>query len=247
MSSDAVIDIRGLTKDYGPNRALNDVSFSVNRGEIFGYVGPNGAGKTTTIKIITGLLHPSWGDAFICGHSILHDPLSAKAKIGYLPESGALFEKLTASEYLTATGQLYRIPQKDLKVKVGQWLEYFGLAERAGQAIGLLSKGNKQKICWIATLLHDPEVLILDEPLNGLDVEAISRIKEMMSSLAAQGRTIFYSSHLMDVVEKVCTRIAVLQRGQLICLGTAEQIRNHFSADNLEEALLRMWQVPGHV
>jgi len=235
------IDLKGLTKDYGAMRALNNVSLSVQRGEVFGYVGPNGAGKTTTIKILTGLARPNYGDASICGHSILHEPLAAKSKLGYIPESGALFEKLSPREYLVSIGQLYRLPEHYVEPQVNKWLDYFGLADRADQRIGLLSKGNKQKICWISALLHGPEVLILDEPLNGLDVEAISRIKELISGLAALGKTVFYSSHLIDIVEKVCNRIAVLQNGMLIAIGTPDEMREFFKSDSLEQALLKMW------
>jgi len=242
VTNNSAIDLRNVTKDYGAMRALNNVSLSVNRGEVFGYVGPNGAGKTTTIKILAGLARPTYGDAFICGHSILQEPLAAKAKIGYIPESGALFEKLSPREYLTSIAQLYRLTEFQAATQLSQWLDYFGLADRADQRMGLLSKGNKQKICWISALLHEPEVLILDEPLNGLDVETISHIKEFMSGLAVLGKTIFYSSHLIDIVEKVCSRIAVLHRGMLVALGTPDEMRDVFKSDSLEQALLRLWQ-----
>jgi ABC-2 type transport system ATP-binding protein len=243
MSTNGVsIEFRNLVKDYGPKRALNDVSFSVMRGEIFGYVGSNGAGKTTTIKIMTGLIKPSRGDAIVCGHSILSEPLKLKSKIGYIPESGALFEKLTPREYLTSMGRLYRVSDYHAIEGIAKWLDFFSLSRQADQRIGLLSKGNKQKVCWIAALLHDPEVLILDEPLNGLDVEVISHIKELMADLAASGKTIFYSSHLIDVVEKVCSRVAILHAGSLIGVGTVDEVRQFFNADTLEEALMRIWQ-----
>ena len=242
MFTDAAIDFRGLTKDYGAVRALDGVSLSVSKGEVFGYVGPNGAGKTTTIKILAGLARPTAGDAFICGRSILTEQLEVKARTGYIPESGALLEKLTPREFLTSIGRLYRLPDCDIDAQLARWLNYFGLRNRADQRIGLLSKGNKQKICWISSLLHDPEVFILDEPLNGLDAETISRVKELMSDLVLLGKTIFYSSHLIDIVEKVCTRIAVLDRGTLVGVGTVEQIREMFNTDSLEQALLRLWR-----
>lgn len=242
MPNPVSIEFRNLVKDYGPKRALNDVSFEVMKGEIFGYVGSNGAGKTTTIKIITGLLKPTYGDALVCGHSILGDSLQLKSLIGYIPESGALFEKLTPREYLTAMSRLYRVPREFIDQAIRDWLLYFGLSQQADQRIGLLSKGNKQKVCWISALLHDPEILVLDEPLNGLDVEVISHIKELMADAASRGKTIFYSSHLIDVVERVCTRVAVLDAGTLIGLGTPNELRQFFGSDTLEQALMSFWQ-----
>jgi ABC-2 type transport system ATP-binding protein len=242
VNSEPAIDLRNLTKHYGPMIALDNVSFTVDRGEIFGYVGANGAGKTTTIKLLTGLIKPTFGDAFICGNSVLAEPLRVKAKIGYVPESGSLFEKLSAREYLTATGHLFRLEDWLIEEQIDRWLSYFGLGDRVDQQLGVLSKGNKQKICWVAALMHDPEVLILDEPLSGLDAETIARIKEMMKELAAKGKTVFYSSHIIDVVEKVCHRIAVLHRGRLIGVGTVQDVRSHFQVPSLEDALIRLWQ-----
>lgn len=242
MSFQPAIELRNVSKSYGQVVALNDVSFSVNRGEIFGYVGANGAGKTTTIRLLTGLIRPALGDALVCGDSILASPLKVKAKIGYIPESGALFEKLSPREYLTATGHLYKLDDARIKSQINRWLSYFGLSDRIDQQIGVLSKGNKQKLCWIAALIHDPEVLILDEPLSGLDAETIAGIKELMKSLAADGKTVFYSSHLIDLVEKVCNRIGVLHKGRLIGVGTAEEMRSDFGGLSLEDALIKLWQ-----
>jgi ABC-2 type transport system ATP-binding protein len=240
--NDTVIDLRNLTKDYGPMRALDDVSFSVHRGEIFGYVGANGAGKTTTIKILAGLTRPNWGDAVVLGHSVQTDAIRVKAAIGYLPESGAVFEKLSPREYLTSMGYLYKMNEERIAAQVARWLLYFGLSDRADQRMGAFSKGTKQKVSWIAAILHDPQVLILDEPLTGLDAETIARIKDFMQDFVSQGRTIFYSSHLIDIVEKICTRIAVLHRGRLVGAGSIDEMRALFDAPALEQALLKFWQ-----
>ncbi|MBX7218615.1 MAG: ABC transporter ATP-binding protein [Blastocatellia bacterium] len=238
-----VIELCQVTKDYGPAmRALNNVSLTVHRGEIFGYVGANGAGKTTTIKILTGLIRPTFGEARICGRSMARFPLHGKAKIGYVPESGALYEKLSPREFLTSVGMLYLLPEKTVSRLVEQWLDYFSILDRIDQRMETFSKGTKQKVCWIAAMLHDPQVFILDEPLNGLDVEAISRAKELMNYLAAQGKTVFYSSHIIDVVEKICTRIAVLSRGQIQAVGTPEEICAATGSASLEQALMAMWQ-----
>ena len=242
MPGEPAIELRNITKDYLTTRALNDVCLTVNQGEIFGYVGANGAGKTTTIKILAGLIRPTAGEAFVCGHSILSNPLEVKARIGFVPESGAIFDKLSPREYLTIMGNLYRLTASRAQEQMKEWLDFFGLMERIDQRMEVFSKGTKQKVCWIAALMHDPEVLILDEPLSGLDVETISRVKDLMKRLTSDGKTIFYSSHLIDVVEKVCTRIAVLHRGRLIGAGSIDEVRVLSGAPTLEEALMKLWQ-----
>jgi ABC-2 type transport system ATP-binding protein len=219
------------------------MTFSVNRGEVFGYIGANGAGKTTTIKILTGLIRPNLGDAFVCGHSVLNEPLEVKARIGYIPESGAVFEKLSPREYLTSVGRMYRLPDAQIQDQIERWLDYFALlGDSDRQRIGTLSKGNKQKVCWAAALMHDPAILILDEPLTGLDVETILRVKDLMKELAARGKTIFYSSHLVDVMEKVCDRVAVIHQGSLIAFGSVDRVRREFGSPSLESALMRLWR-----
>jgi ABC-2 type transport system ATP-binding protein len=167
-----------------------------------------------------------------------------KARLGYVPESGALFEKFSPAEYLTLVGRLYRLPDAHIRDRVHEELAAFGLAADKDRALGTLSKGNKQKVCWIAALLHDPEVLVLDEPLNGLDVGTVAYVKERLRALAGQGRTVFYSSHLIDIVEKVCTRIAVVQSGRLASVGTVAEVVAAAGADSLEQALLSLSAAP---
>jgi ABC-2 type transport system ATP-binding protein len=237
VRGEAAIELRRLGKDFGSKRALRDVSLTVGWGEVFGYVGANGAGKTTTIKILTGLIRPTSGDAFVGGHSVLEQPLEVKARLGYVPESGALFEKFSPVEYLTLIGRLYRLSEARLRDRMGEELRTFSLEADKDKPMGVLSKGTKQKVCWISALLHDPEVLVLDEPLNGLDVETVAHVKEMMRGLAQQGRTIFYSSHLIDIVEKVCTRIGVIHAGQLVSVGTVSEVMAAAGAASLEQAL----------
>ena len=240
MRGEAAIELRRLGKDFGSKRALRDVSLTVGRGEVFGYVGANGAGKTTTIKILTGLIRPTSGDAFVGGHSVLEQPLEVKARLGYVPESGALFEKFSPEEYLTLIGRLYRLSEARLRDRMGEELRTFSVEADKDKPMGVLSKGTKQKVCWISALLHDPEVLVLDEPLNGLDVETVAHVKERMRGLAQQGRTIFYSSHLIDIVEKVCTRIGVIHAGQLVSVGTVSEVMAAAGAVSLEQALLAL-------
>jgi ABC-2 type transport system ATP-binding protein len=236
----SAIELRQLGKDYGTKQALRGVSLSVGWGEVFGYVGANGAGKTTTIKILTGLIRPSSGDALVGGHSVLEQPLEVKARLGYVPESGALFEKFSPVEYLTLIGRLYRLSEAHIRERMGTELRSFGLEADKDKPMGVLSKGTKQKVCWISALLHDPEVLVLDEPLNGLDVETVAYVKEMMRRRAQEGRTIFYSSHLIDIVEKVCTRIAVIHAGQIVSVGTVGEVVAASGSSSLEHALLAL-------
>jgi ABC-2 type transport system ATP-binding protein len=240
VRGEAAIELRSLGRDFGPKRALRDVSLTVGWGEVFGYVGANGAGKTTTIKVLTGLIRPTSGDAFVGGHSVLEEPLEVKARLGYVPESGALFEKFSPVEYLTLIGRLYRLSEARIRDRMGEELRTFSLEADKDKPMGVLSKGTKQKVCWISALLHDPEVLVLDEPLNGLDVETVAHVKEMMRGLAQQGRTIFYSSHLIDIVEKVCTRLAVIHAGQLVSVGTVSEVVAAARAPSLEQALLAL-------
>ena len=241
-TNEIAIEMKMLTKDYGHIRAVEAVNLQIYRGEIFGYVGPNGAGKTTTIKVLTGLVKPSYGDAVICGYSVQAHPLEVKARIGYIPESGALYDRLSPDELLTSIGKLYRLPDDFIQSEVTRWLSYFGLSEQANRPIGILSKGNKQKILWILAVMHNPDVLILDEPLNGLDAESIVHVKDLMRYMAGQGKTIFYSSHLLDIVEKLCTRIAVLKKGRIVSVGSIESICGTNEAPSLEQALMQLWQ-----
>ena len=240
MEGPSAIELRQLGKDYGAKQALRGVSLTVGWGEVFGYVGANGAGKTTTIKILTGLIRPSSGDALVGGHSVLEQPLEVKARLGYVPESGALFEKFSPVEYLTLIGRLYRLSEARIRDRMGEDLRAFGLEADKDKPMGVLSKGTKQKVCWISALLHDPEVLVLDEPLNGLDVETVAYVKEMMRRRAQEGRTIFYSSHLIDIVEKVCTRIAVIHAGQIVSVGTVGEVVAASGSSSLEHALLAL-------
>jgi len=234
------IVLSDLCKDYGTTAALRGVTLEVPRGSIFGYVGPNGAGKTTTIKILTGILAPTRGDAFVLGHDVKTQALAIKAAVGYVPESGAVFDKFSPAEYLTLIGRLHRLSDDVIADRVDSWLKRFGLDRRRNLALGELSKGMRQKVCWISALLHEPEVLILDEPLSGLDVEAVALTKTLMAELAQGGKTVLYSSHLMDVVSRVCSHVAVLHRGQIAASGTIEEVLAARGAPSLEQALLAL-------
>ncbi|MBI2374492.1 MAG: ABC transporter ATP-binding protein [Deltaproteobacteria bacterium] len=242
--SGPAIELVGLSKSYGVHRAIDGVTLSIERGEIFGYLGRNGAGKTTTLLILAGLIRPSGGDARVLGRSVLRDPVEVKRRIGYVPESGAVFEKLTPRESLSTMGGLHGLSGRALAEKVDELVDAFGLGEVADHRLDTFSKGMKQKVCIASAIVHDPEVLLLDEPLNGLDIESVVAVKELLRRHSSRGRTVLYTSHLVDVVEKICTRIAVLAVGRLMTLGTAEELRVATGAGTLEEALVRTWNVP---
>jgi ABC-2 type transport system ATP-binding protein len=234
LSSSPFVQVTHLCKSFGPKAAVSDISFSVRRGEIFGYLGPNGAGKSTTLKMISGLLSPDSGSVNIGGFDLQQESLQAKKRMGYVPETGALYEKLTPSEYLEMVGRLYRVEPSEIKKKSQEFLEYFGLAEQKNIRMTAFSKGMKQKVVLSAAFLHNPDLLLLDEPLNGLDANTVLLFKGLMKRLAHLGKAIIYSSHILEVVEKVCDRIAILNQGQIIAEGTIDQLRRMTQFHSLE-------------
>ena len=229
------IRVEGLTRYYGKFLALDGVSFSVPAGQVCGYLGPNGAGKTTTIKILTGLIRPTKGRAWIAGFDLIQTPLEAKKRIGFVPESGALYEKLTPSEYLQMVGELRKMEPDLLSSRVEKFLQLFGLSKHKDQRMDTFSKGMKQKVLLSGAMLHDPDVLFLDEPLNGLDANTALLVKELIRNMAARGKTIFYSSHIMEVVEKVCDRIIILDKGRIAADGSIEELRAMTRESSLED------------
>jgi len=235
MSPDsAFLEVSHLRKTFGSQIAIKEISFSVGRGEILGYLGPNGAGKSTTLKTIAGLLTPDSGTIHIGGINLQQDPLEAKKRMGFVPETGALYEKLTPLEYLEMVGQLYRVEVSEVMRKSQEFLEYFDLAEQKNTRMTSFSKGMKQKVVLSAALLHNPDLLLLDEPLNGLDANTVLMFKGVMRRLADLGKTIIYSSHILEVVEKLCDRIAIIHRGQIVAEGSIRQLREMTQSPSLE-------------
>ena len=235
MSPDpAFLEVSQLRKTFGSQIAINDISFSVRQGEILGYLGPNGAGKSTTLKILAGLLTPDSGNISIGGINLQQDPLKAKKRMGFVPETGALYEKLTPLEYLEMVGQLYRIQASEIRRKSHEFLEYFDLAEQRNTRMTSFSKGMKQKVVLSAALLHNPDLLLLDEPLNGLDANTVLMFKGVMRRLADLGKTIIYSSHILEVVERVCDRIAIIHQGQIVAEGSITQLSEMTQSPSLE-------------
>jgi ABC-2 type transport system ATP-binding protein len=232
-----MIRLEHLSKDYGRTAAVTDLNLEVARGELFGFIGPNGAGKTTTIKMMTGLLAPTRGRVFIDGMDLNRNPRVAKQLIGFIPDRPYLYEKLTGREFLCFIGDLYGVGSAESMRRAEHWLATFGLAEWGHELIEAYSHGMKQRLIMSAALLHEPRVLVVDEPMVGLDPSAIVQVKALFRSLTAEGTTIFMSTHTLQVAEDLCNRIGVLHRGRLIALGSPEQLRRQVAAGDTERPL----------
>jgi len=241
---ETVISIKHLCKTYRSgkysNEVLKDISFDIQPGKIIGYIGPNGAGKSTTIKILSGILTDFTGEVTIQGMDIRTNALEIKRRIGYIPENAALYEVLTPTEYLQFIGQLYGMKEDLIADKAQKLFHLFDLGEVGNQRMTTFSKGMKQKVLIISGLIHNPEIIFLDEPLNGLDANSVMVVKEVIRQLAADGKTIFYSSHIMDVVEKISDRIILINDGKVIADGTFSEISNAGGDTSLENLFSRL-------
>jgi len=235
-----MIKTDGLTKHFPGKEAVRALSFSVEKGEIVGFLGPNGAGKSTTVKMLTGMILPTAGTATVAGFDVVREPVEVKKRIGYVPESGALFETLTGAEYLRFIADLHHMESAVAGRRAEEFLDLFGILAEKDQRLQEYSKGMKQKVLVAAALIHDPDVLFLDEPLNGLDVNAVLVFKEILKRLSAEGKTTLFCSHLLDVVEKICPRIIIINQGSLIAEGTPGQIAAQTGEKSLEEAFCRL-------
>ncbi|MFT3846528.1 MAG: gliding motility-associated ABC transporter ATP-binding subunit GldA [Lacibacter sp.] len=207
------IEVKNLVKIYGEQKAVNNISFKVNKGEIVGFLGPNGAGKSTTMKMITGYLQPTDGEALVCDVNVKADPLFTKQKIGYLPESNSLYYEMYIKEYLEFIAEVHKVENK--KEKITQVLQQVGLTPEAHKKIGQLSKGYKQRVGLAAALIHDPEVLILDEPTSGLDPNQIVEIRNVIKELG-KNKTVLFSSHIMQEVQAICDRVVIINKGTIV-------------------------------
>jgi ABC-2 type transport system ATP-binding protein len=234
------IEIRNLFFSYYSLEALRGISFCARRGEMVGLLGPNGAGKSTTLKILAGILPTSRGKVHIAGYALPEQHLEAKRIIGYLPKSPLMYECLSVTEFLEFMGRLQGLEEKTLQSRIRALLETFELNNVRVPRISSYSKGMRQKILLSVALLHDPEVLLLDEPLSGLDVDTPILIKDLLTALAAQGKTILYSSHVLDVVEKVCHRIIVIDHGSIIADAPLDEFRSCSSEKSLEDIFRRL-------
>jgi ABC-2 type transport system ATP-binding protein len=237
-----MIRTEGLTKKYGKLVAVDQLNLEVRRGEIYGFLGPNGAGKTTTIKMLVGMLQPTAGRIFINGGDALADPIAAKAVCGYIPDRPYLYDKLTANEFLQFVGGLYDMPKGEVAQFGKELLELFELSAWAGELVENFSHGMKQRLIMSAALLHRPKALIVDEPMVGLDPKGARLVKRIFRQLARNGRTIFMSTHTLEIAEEVCDRLAIINRGVIIAEGTMGEIRraNQAEGGRLESIFLEL-------
>jgi ABC-2 type transport system ATP-binding protein len=229
-----MIEVEQLTKTYNGTEALSTVSFRVPKGQVCGYLGPNGAGKSTTVKILTGVLRPTSGVARVAGFDVVTESLEVKKRIGYVPETGTLYSTLSANEYLALTGALHDMPDAEIAERSNQMLELFQLKDAADRRLDTLSKGMRQKVVISAALLHDPEIVLFDEPLSGLDANAAWLIKDIVRGLADRGKTILYCSHILDVVERLCERVIILDRGRIVADGMTTELLSSSKRATLE-------------
>jgi ABC-2 type transport system ATP-binding protein len=225
-ASPILIETQHLVKRYGDNTAVNDVSFEVCAGEIYGFLGPNGAGKTTTIKMIVGLLQPTSGTVKVAGYDVQTQPLQAKAACGYVPDTPNLYPKLSGRELLRFVGDLYEMDRGQAERRGEELLRLFDLEQAGGDSIDSYSHGMQQKTALAAALLHDPKVLVLDEPTVGLDPRSARLIKDMLRQMADRGAAVFLSTHILEIAERMCDRIGIIDKGRLIAAGSMEALRS---------------------
>ena len=222
-----MIEVEGITKDYGPFTAVSNLSFSVEAGEVLGFLGPNGAGKTTTMRVLTGFFPPSAGSARIAGHDVVAEPLAAKAKIGYLPETPPLYPEMSVVDYVHFVAHIKGVPSAERNQKVERALERCSLTEVRDKLCAKLSKGFRQRVGLAQALVHDPEVLILDEPTAGLDPQQIGETRELIKSLGGD-HTVILSTHILPEVSMTCDRVVIINRGRLVAHGTPESLTARF-------------------
>jgi ABC-2 type transport system ATP-binding protein len=217
-----MIKLINLTKLYGKLTAVDSINLEVAQGEVFGFLGPNGAGKTTTIKMMTGLLQPTSGSAFIGGYDVQQEPLKAKFITGFIPDRPFLYEKLTATEFMHFVSKLYDM--ENAKKRISGLLDLFGLKEWADELVENFSHGMKQRLVMASALLHKPQVLVVDEPMVGLDPRGARLVKDIFKDLASRGVTVFMSTHTLEIVEQMCTRVAIINKGEIIAEGSVEDL-----------------------
>jgi ABC-2 type transport system ATP-binding protein len=235
-----MLEARSLTKYYGPLPALRDVSFLARPGQILGYLGPNGSGKSTTVRMLVGLMEPSNGDVLWKGRSIFEDLPAYRKQLGYVPEEPFLYTHLTAPEYLRLVGGLRGVADAILETKIERFLELFGLEDDRYSTLSAFSKGMRQKVLLASALLHNPELIVLDEPFSGLDVSAALMLRSVIRSLADEGRTILMSSHVIEVVEQMCTDVVILSDGHVVAHDRVDRLRGLQQDQSLEHVFVKL-------
>ncbi|WP_048149081.1 ABC transporter ATP-binding protein [Palaeococcus ferrophilus] len=235
-----MIRVESLVKKYGPKTAVDGISFHVDDGEIYGLLGPNGSGKSTTMKILAGILRPTSGKVVVNGIDAARNPLEVKKIVGYVPETPVLYESLTPSELFNFVGSIRGIPKETLEERVKRLVKAFGIEEYLEQFIGTLSFGTQQKVSIITALLHEPAVLVLDESMNGLDPKSARILRELLLEFKREGKSIVFSTHVLQLAEMVCDKIGLIYRGKLIAEGTIEELKERAHEENLEDVFLKL-------
>lgn len=237
-----MIQFENVVKQYGKTnvRAVDDLTLKVEKGSTLGFIGPNGAGKTTTIRLLTGILQPTSGRVLVGGIDMAKDPIGAKRLIGFVPDAHEMYDRLTGMEYLNFMADVYGVSAADRKAHIEKYLELFGLEDASRDQIRSYSRGMRQKLTIIGALIHNPPVWVLDEPMVGLDPRAAHILKEEMRRHCEKGNTVFFSTHVLDVAEKLCDGIAIINRGQLVAQGSLEALRAGENAETLEQLFLEM-------
>ncbi|HZV43282.1 MAG TPA: ABC transporter ATP-binding protein [Saprospiraceae bacterium] len=230
-----IISIKNLRKSYGSKEVLKGINLDIYPGQVIGYIGPNGAGKSTTVKILCGLLSDYTGEVMIKDMDLKTNTLQIKSLIGYVPELAELYDVLTPSEFLSFMGALYNLPAETIKDRVQKFLSALGLKDVIDQRMDTFSKGMKQKVLIASGLLHNPEIVILDEPLSGLDANSVLIVKDLIQRLAQEGKTIFYCSHMMDIVEKVSDQIVLIDQGVIVANGSLAELKTQLGDKSLEQ------------
>ncbi len=220
-----MLEIKNLTKKFGEKVAVDNIDLSVKSGEIYGFLGPNGAGKTTTIKMIVGMLMPDGGSISVDGIDAIHDDVEAKRQIAYVPDSPEIYDIMTGRQYLNFIADVFELSDEERNKQIDRYAEVFEMQDNLDVMIAGYSHGMKQKIVIMGALIHSPKLLILDEPMVGLDAKSSFRLKEIMRALADEGRTVFFSTHVMEVAENICDRIGIINRGKVIAVGTLDEIK----------------------
>ena len=237
-----MLSIKNVSKTYGANsvKAVDDISLELGGGQIVGFIGPNGAGKTTTLKMITGILSPDAGSIEINGHDIVEDPLEAKKSFGYVPDSPDMFLRLKGIEYLNFMGDMYQVPSDLRKDRIASLAETFEMTGSLNGKLLSYSHGMRQKVIIMGVLLNQPLFWILDEPMTGLDPRASFQLKEMMRDHAKAGKTVFFSTHILEVAEKLCDKVAIINRGRIIYFGTLEELKDRHAGMSLEDIFMEV-------
>lgn len=237
-----MIEFTHVVKQYGKSnvRAVDDLSLSVGKGKVFGFIGPNGAGKTTTIRLLTGILTPTSGTVTVGGYDMARNPIEAKRLIGFVPDSHEMYDRLTGLEYLRFMADVYGVSESDRKAHIEKYLSLFELESAAGEQIRAYSRGMKQKLTIIGALIHRPPIWVLDEPMVGLDPRAAHILKEEMRRHCDAGNTVFFSTHVLEVAEKLCDEIAIIDKGRVIAEGTLDELRSGETGESLEQLFLQL-------